>query len=159
MKTVKSVETDAHFKYLCPSCGANHWASLMESKTKGFMIVCHCGKPFSVETIEKIDIVYKPEEKQEKKEIKKSVDHKSSRLERKLERSRLKGLIKEEERKTQPQTLPLDKTEKCVKTLCVLGYTKSEARSMIKEAFSAMPTEDLDQLIKYAITNFGVYHV
>jgi hypothetical protein len=161
MKTAKPVETDAHFKYLCPNCGANHWASLVEAKTKGFMIVCHCANPFNIKTIEKIDIVYKVEEeqKQERSKIKTNIDPKVSRLKRKLEASKLKEYIKEKKKQTEPKTLSLDKAEKCVKTLCALGYTKAEARSMIKDAFAKMPIDDLDQLIKYAITNFGVYHV
>lgn len=60
IRKVKPVDTDIHFKYICPNseCLDVHWLSLKESQTSHFRIVCDCGEIFTPRRIENISINY-----------------------------------------------------------------------------------------------------
>lgn len=50
-KPILPKEADVSLRYECPSCDSDHWHTLQEAKTPGFMIVCWCGKTSVVEAI------------------------------------------------------------------------------------------------------------
>lgn len=59
-RKVKPVDSDIHFKYICPNseCSDIHWLSLKEAQTSHFKIVCDCGEIFRPKRIENISINY-----------------------------------------------------------------------------------------------------
>tara|TARA_B100001769_G_C21507997_1_gene293126 strand:- start:10 stop:258 length:249 start_codon:yes stop_codon:yes gene_type:complete len=55
--------------------------------------------------------------------------------------------------------LPVDTLNKCVKTLCSLGYETAEAEDMIRQSFDKINSDDCSGLVKYALKNFGASYV
>lgn len=58
IKNLKSIECVADLRYRCSSCGVDHWVSIKEAKTPGFIIVCDCSSLLKVKVIKDIKIVY-----------------------------------------------------------------------------------------------------
>ena len=151
---LKPIEIDGHFKYACPGCGIHHWASFKEAKTKGFIIVCDCDESFEIENISGIDIKYKEESAETTKEI-----IKEKRIQEKRNKAKNTAEIQKEISNVEKKTLPLDILEKAVKMLVSFGYTKSESKQMLKNAFEKHQATEIDTLVKYSITDFGVCNV
>jgi Holliday junction resolvasome RuvABC DNA-binding subunit len=131
-KNVKPIDYDAHFKYRCPevNCNFDHWLSLKEAQTKNFKVVCDCGYVFSPKRIKKIKVSYT-------KEIVVTSN-------KPLESS-----------KNIPINIPIDLLDKSSEALVKYGFTKTEAKDLIKKAFIENPTADTVQLIKIALTKVG----
>ena len=55
--------------------------------------------------------------------------------------------------------LSVDTLNKCVKTLCSLGYETAEAEDMIRQSFDKINSDDCSELIKCALKNFGASYV
>jgi hypothetical protein len=152
MKTKKNndllpVDLDAHFKYICPGCGVNHWVSLREAKTKGFIIVCDCYVTFSVRTISKISIEYSDTTNKHNKKVKSK--NQNSIIEQK----------KVETKKQEQRTYAIDFLDECAKMLVGLGYTRSEVKEIIAKTKEKNTNLDsTTDFIKYAINNFGEYY-
>jgi len=153
-KTLKPIGIDAHFKYACPGCGIHHWASLKEVKVQGFIIVCDCEESFGLENISGLDIKYQEEPAETTKET-----IKEKRIEEKRIKAKNRAEIQKEISKVEKKTLPLDIFEKSAKMLVSFGYTKGEAKQMLKNAFEKHQTTEIDALVKYSIKDFGVCNV
>lgn len=55
--------------------------------------------------------------------------------------------------------LSVDTLNKCVKTLCSLGYQTAEAEDMIRQSFDKVNSENCSELVKCALKNFGASYV
>jgi hypothetical protein len=58
IKNLKPLECVADLRYRCSSCGIDHWISIKEARTQGFIIVCDCASLLKVKVIKDIKIVY-----------------------------------------------------------------------------------------------------
>lgn len=58
IKNLRPTELNIHCKYTCPICSIDHWLSLEETKTKGFVIVCDCNSLLRPKQIKSVDICY-----------------------------------------------------------------------------------------------------
>jgi hypothetical protein len=127
MKILKPIATDTHFKYRCPNinCGAYHWLSLQEVKTKNFKVVCDCSTIFKPKQIKNIKIKYD------------IITHKEH-----TDRTTTISL---------DQTLEKD----CISLLINNGFTEDESRDLIHKAYSINPENDKLVLVKYILTNIG----
>ena len=65
IKNLKPIDCVADLKYRCPNCGLDHWVSLKEAKTTGFIIVCDCDTLLKVKPIKSVNITYLEEAKQQ----------------------------------------------------------------------------------------------
>lgn len=139
-KNLRPIDIDGHFKYRCPNCGIDHWASFKEASTKNFIIVCDCETVFSVKRILTIDIVYS-----KKKKIKEKTEPTANQ----------KTIVKEtiESVKIPDQTL-----NKATKMLVALGFMKDEAEKMLTEAYAANPTENIALLVRNAVVKIGGFN-
>lgn len=68
IKNLKPLECVADLKYRCSNCGIDHWVSLREAKTTGFIIVCECDTLLKVKPIKSINIAYHEVAKTETKD-------------------------------------------------------------------------------------------
>lgn len=65
IRNLKPLECVADLKYRCSNCGLDHWVSLKEAKTSGFIIVCDCDTLLKVKPIKTINITYIEEAKEQ----------------------------------------------------------------------------------------------
>lgn len=128
IKNLKPIDVEANLIYLCPSCSCKHWLNLKEAKTKRFIVVCDCDTKFTVETIQKIKIVYKKRDKQEN----------------------IKSL---EEKNIEDETVDL--LNKSCKILAGYGFSKDECIPLIKKAYENNPKSSLSEIIKFCLMSFG----
>ena len=140
-KNLRPIEIDGHFKYRCPNCGIDHWASFKEASTKNFIIVCDCETVFSIKRILNLDIIYSSK----KKKIQKTVEPTTT----------IEKVVKDtvESVKIPDQTL-----SKATKMLIALGFMKDEAEIMLKGAYDASPTENIALLVKNAVAKIGGFN-
>lgn len=128
----KQIDTDAHFKYRCPTCAYDFWISINEAKTKNFKIVCDCGTIFSPKRIKKIKVIYWEDIIKDKKKEE-------------------APLIEEPKIKEISQQL----LDKCTKTLITYGFTKEESHDLLRQAYSKNPIDNSLDLIKQALKIIG----
>lgn len=133
-KELKPINSDISLEYICPSCNANHWLFLRETRATGFRIVCDCDAILFPKTIKGIKIVYQ-------QTIKKTVEATES-----IQREP----IKEEK----PFVILSQRSlQECCKTLMYFGFDKKEAEEKIKDAFENIQTEDIKELVNYVLTH------
>jgi Holliday junction resolvasome RuvABC DNA-binding subunit len=137
-KSLKPIDIDGHFKYRCPGCGIDHWASFKEASTRHFIIVCDCSEVFSVKRISNIEIVF-AKKKIKEQEIQKTEPEK-------------KEVVKEIKQSVE---IPDETLNKSIKMLVALGFMKDEAESMLKETDASDPTENIALLVKKSIAKIG----
>lgn len=142
-KNLKPIEVDGHFKYVCPNCGINHWASFKEASTKRFVIVCDCEQILSLKRLSRIDIVYVKKKKIQKKE------------EPVLIKEKAETVVKEVVKSVR---IPDQTLDKATKMLVALGFTKDEAENMLREAYSVNPTENIALLVKNSVAKIGGFN-
>jgi hypothetical protein len=126
IKNLRPTETDGSFKYTCPNCSSDYWATLKQVRCKHFVIVCDCETVLKPKPIETIKIVYKKKKEKPSLETKKSEDIISSEI-----------------------------LDRCCKTLISYGFDKEEAEDLIKKAYSIDKNADCVKLVKIALSNFG----
>jgi hypothetical protein len=127
LKSQKPIETDASFKYKCPSedCENEHWIFLRQAQVKNFKIVCDCGLVFKPKQIKNIKIIYeKPTKKRKKIE---DID----------------------------DGIPVDVLNQCAKILSGYGFDLNESKELIKKSYSSCKTNDIGSLIKNTLKSFG----
>lgn len=139
-KILKPIDADVHFKYRCPKCSIEHWISLREAQTKNFKIVCDCSKVFSPKRVSKIKIKYH-----------KTHNRKSSITEKQAAPNTIQPI---------PQNQIIteinnDLLDKCSNALMAYGFTKAEAKDLIKQTYYTNPSDDAGLLIKLALKSFG----
>lgn len=59
IKNLRPTEIDGSFKYSCPNCSSDYWATLKQVRCKEFVIVCDCETILKPKPVELIRIVYK----------------------------------------------------------------------------------------------------
>lgn len=141
-KNLRPIDIDGHFKYRCPSCGIDHWASFKEASTKNFIIVCDCSQTFTIKRMVDIQIIFakkKNIEKSKEEEAKTKVEEKTSVVRKTIE----------------SVNIPNKTLEKASKMLVALGFMKNEADSMLREEYARNPTEDVALLVKNTIGKIG----
>jgi|LakMenE18May11ns_1017448.scaffolds.fasta_scaffold9837557_2 hypothetical protein len=127
LKSQKPIETDASFKYQCPSedCNNKHWLFIRQAQVKNFKIVCECGLVFKPKQIKHIKIIYeKPKRKRKTSED--IVD-----------------------------SIPVDLLNQCAKVLSGYGFDLDESKELIKQSYNSCKTNDIGSLIKNALKSFG----
>lgn len=141
MKIQKPTDIDAHLKYKCPKCCADHWLSLQETKTRGFKVVCYCGTVFGPKKIKKIKIIYSA--------IKKI----------KTETLPADSLNKSNQEQTVQNHPRIDNKllDKCTNVLVGYGFTKQEAKQVLEQAYIDSPTDNLSLLVKSALKLIGAH--
>ena len=145
-KNLKPTDVDGHFKYRCPSCGIDHWASFKEASTKNFIIVCDCGQVFSIKRIVDIKIIFHKKKATDK--IK----------EKRAEEKRVEENITVVKECRESVNIPEITLDKATKMMVALGFTKDESESMLKSAYQTNPTENIALLVKSAVTKIGGFN-
>lgn len=127
MKSQRPIETDASFKYKCPSngCDNEHWLFLRQAQVKNFKIVCECGLIFKPKQIKTIKIIY--DKTQKKKKTTEAVC----------------------------DDISVDLLNQCAKILCGYGFGLDESKELIKQSYDSSKTTDIGLLVKNALKYFG----
>jgi hypothetical protein len=127
LKSQKTIEIDASFKYKCPSedCENEHWLFLRQAQVKNFKIVCECGLIFKPKQVKNIKIIY--ERPTKKRKIAEDIVH----------------------------SIPVDLLNQCAKILSGYGFDLDESKELIKQAYNSCKTNDIGLLVKNALKSFG----
>jgi hypothetical protein len=123
-KNQKPIEYDIHLKYLCSGCGQSHWLSFKEASTPNYKIVCGCDNVFKVKRVIDFKLKY----------------HSS------LPKNKESPSVVTE--KVSNNVLPVDLLASAVKSLVGLGFTNSEAKSLVTKTYNESPTDDIGSLVK-----------
>jgi hypothetical protein len=129
IKNLKPTELNVHIKYTCPTCSIDHWLSLDESKTKGYLVVCDCSSILKVKLVDSLIVKFC-----KKKKIVKS---------------------DEGDKSAESNKIPFDLLSKCCTILNSYGYEKSEVETLIIKAYENSPTTDIKILVKNTLMNIG----
>ena len=127
IKSQRSIETDASFKYKCPSdiCENEHWLFLRQAQVKNFKIVCECGLIFKPKQIKTIKIIYE------------------------------KPLKNKKTTETVCDDMSVDLLNQCAKILCGYGFDLDESKELIKISYDSYKTKNVGLLVKNALKYFG----
>lgn len=126
-KNQKPIEHDIHLKYICKKCGQSHWLSFKEASTKNYKIVCDCDNIFKVKRVVGFKLKY------DSVKINKPVTTES------------KPVIKTE------NNISKDLLDTVVNSLIKLGFTISEAKSLVTKSYQECPTNDIGLLVKQTL--------
>ncbi|NBT08685.1 MAG: hypothetical protein EBS93_07000 [Chitinophagia bacterium] len=126
-KNQKPIEYDIHLKYICKKCGQPHWLSFKEASTKNYKIVCDCNHIFKVKRVTGFKLKY------DSLKINKPV-YTESKPVTKIDKS-----------------IPKDLLDTVVNSLVKLGFTVSEAKSLVTKSYSDCPTNDIGLLVKQTL--------
>lgn len=126
-KNQKPIEHDIHLKYICKKCGQSHWLSFREASTKNYKIVCDCNNIFKVKRVVGFKLKY------DSVKINKPVTTES------------KPVTKTE------NSIPKDLLDTVVNSLVKLGFTISEAKSLVAKSYEDCPTNDIGLLVKQTL--------
>lgn len=153
----KPIEIDAHLKYRCPKCAYDHWISLIQAQTKNFKIVCDCKTVFQPRRIDKLKILYV------KRVIQPSlittVPEENAHVVNEITNE--ESLTKKETQNTiatveeQHKVINKELRDKCAKILIQYGFTQSESRVLITDAYRLENIEDPILLVKKALSLIG----
>tara|TARA_R110002074_G_scaffold385451_1_gene566702 strand:- start:293 stop:724 length:432 start_codon:yes stop_codon:yes gene_type:complete len=128
-KNDKPAEADIHLKYICHTCGAEHWISLKENQTPKYKIVCYsCDVIIMPKPIQQIKFNFKKEDKPKEK--------------------RVKPQIKKDD-------TVLDVVKRCAITLVSYGFEKDEAMALAEKASMKYNTDSVSDLVKKIIFDCG----
>lgn len=132
IKNLKPTELNVHLKYTCTTCSIDHWISLDESKTKGYLIVCDCGSILKVKLVHSLMVKF----------------------------CKKKKSIKTTERDKLVETNKIDVAllSKCCTILSSYGYEKSEIEPLIIKTYKDSPTADIKTLVKNTLMKIGDIH-
>jgi hypothetical protein len=125
IKNLKPTEINLHLKYKCPECQIEHWISLDEAKTTGYMIVCDCKTKLKVKPIKTIRILYKTN---------KTTKAKPEKID---------------------QSMPVVLLENCVKILVSYGFSAKESKTLVEESYKKNSVNDALIIIKDILANIG----
>ena len=129
VKNLRPTELNTHLKYVCPTCSIEHWLSLEETKTKGYLIVCDCDSVLKVKLVDCLRIKFY--KKQNSTKIVKS------------------------EKAVETSMIDVDLLSKCCTILVGYGYDKSEIEKLITKTYQNNPTTDIKTLVKNTLINIG----
>ena len=128
-KNLKPIEFHVNLKYKCPQCFIDHWLSLKETQTKGFIVVCDCGCVFKVRQVDTIKVIHTKKQKIQEK-IK--VDIPDDLVE-----------------------IPEPLLKSCITILASYGFTTEEAATIIKDQYYKDKTDNVSDLIKNCLKSIG----
>jgi len=132
IKNLRPTEFNLHLKYVCPMCSVEHWLSLEEAKTKGYLIVCDCDSVLRVKLIDSLGIKFYKKQKSTK--------------------------TVESEKVIETDKISLDLLSKCCTILSSYGYEKSEVEYLIIKTYENSPTTDIKTLVKNTLMKIGDIH-
>tara|TARA_R100000278_G_C5456834_1_gene159435 strand:- start:321 stop:764 length:444 start_codon:yes stop_codon:yes gene_type:complete len=132
-KNDKPAEADIHLKYICHTCGAEHWISLKENQTPKYKIVCYsCDVIIMPRKVNKINFEF----------VKTNDGKKTKTKKTKTETQK----VKETE---------LDVVKRCAVTLVSYGFDEKESMALAQKAHLKYNTDDVSELVKKIIFDFG----
>ena len=151
-KLLKPIDHDVHLKYRCPECSIDHWLSLREAQTSGFIIVCECSNVFKVRTVDKIVVKYKD------KKIKRVVEEepaiapietiapelKEEVVEPKVEE---KIPVIEEPEVIEKPIIPDHMLQSSCDVLVNYGFTVTEAKDLIRQTYADNPVDSIGTIV------------
>lgn len=129
IKNLRPIELNVHLKYTCPNCSVEHWLSLQEAKTRGYLIVCDCDTVLKVKTIDFLKVKFYKKQKSTKPVERESV--------------------------VESTKIDVDLLSKCCTILNSYGYEKSEVEDLIIKTYENNPTTDIKTLVKNTLMNIG----
>jgi hypothetical protein len=129
VRNLRPTELNVHLKYVCPACSVEHWLSLEEAKTKGYLIVCDCDSVLKVKLVDSLKVKF----------YKKETGTKIAKSEKVEETSKI----------------DVDLLSKCCTILVGYGYDKSEIEKLITKTYQSNPTTDIKTLVKNTLMNIG----
>ena len=132
IKHLRPTELNVHLKYTCPTCSIEHWLSLEEAKTKGYLIVCDCNSILKVKLVDSLKVKFYKKEKSTK--------------------------IVESEKVVETEKISVDLLSKCCTILSSYGYEKSEVEHLIIKTYENSPTTDIKTLVKNTLMKIGDIH-
>jgi len=141
-KNLKPIDIDGHLQYRCPNCALDHWLSFKEARTKGFICVCDCGMTFTVKRLIDCKLIFKHKKKSSQPN---KIQQNESQINNCVPQPSVVNTVE----------IPIDLLEKSTRILVGLGFTKSEAKVMLTEAYSVFQTNDSSLLVKKAVTKIG----
>jgi len=141
-KNLKPIDIDGHLQYRCSNCALDHWLSFKEARTKGFICVCDCGMTFTVKRLIDCKLIFKHKKKCSQTN---KIQQNKSQVNNCVPEPSVVNTVE----------IPVDLLEKSTRILVGLGFTKSEAKVMLTEAYSVFQTNDSSLLVKKAVTKIG----
>lgn len=129
VRNLRPTELNVHLKYVCPACSIEHWLSLEEAKTKGYLIVCDCNAILRVKLIDLLKVKFYRKQKSTK--------------------------TVESEKIVETSKIDVDLLSKCCTILVGYGYDKSEIEKLIIKTYQSNPTTDIKTLVKNTLMNIG----
>lgn len=132
IKNLKPTELNIHLKYTCPTCSIDHWLSLDESKTKGYLIVCDCKSILKVKLVHSLMVKFH----KKKKSIKTT----------------------ESDKVAETSKIDVALLSKCCTILSSYGYEKSEIEPLVSKTYENSPTTDIKTLVKNTLMKIGDIH-
>jgi len=127
IKNLKHKKTDIHLQYNCPECFSEHWLSLQENQTDGFLIVCECGTSIRTKKIKHIIFDYEEQDKPQNNPTIESLG----------------------------ETIPKDLEKSCCDILSNYGYKKNEVKSFLHKVFTDHLSFDVKFLVKETLKVIG----
>jgi hypothetical protein len=152
-KLLKPIDHDVHLKYRCPECSIDHWLSLREAQTSGFIVVCECSNVFKVRTVDKIVVKYKD------KKIKRVIEEqqlqiaplestapelKEEAVEPKVEE---KIPVIEEPKVIEKPIIPDQMLQSSCDVLVNYGFTVNEAKDLIRQTYANNPVDSIGTIV------------
>jgi hypothetical protein len=155
-KLLKQIDHDVHLKYRCPECSVDHWLSLREAQTDGFIIVCECNNVFKVRTVEKIVVRHK--DKKIKRPLKEElkpvipeiiVEPVPIELEEEVTESKVEENIPlvEEPEVIEKPIIPDDMLKSSCEVLVNYGFTVTEAKELIRKTYANNPVDSIGAIV------------
>jgi hypothetical protein len=152
IKNLKPINTDIHLQYKCPTCDINHWISLREASTRGFIIVCECNSILKPKLIDDIKFKYK-----QKIKVQTPISTDINLVVSEPMES-AKTEFNQEVASTEPSVImadpPQDLFNACVPALTGYGFTSSEAKQLIYDTYQKQKTySTYADFIKHCLSN------
>jgi hypothetical protein len=151
-RSLKPIDNDVHLKYRCTECSIDHWLSLREAQTSGFIIVCECGSVFRVKTVAKIVLKYKDKKPKKIEQeslnpttvVPPTIELEEEVIEIKIEE---KISVIEEPQIIEKPIIPDNMLQSSCDVLVNYGFTVTEAKELIRKTYSDNPADSIGAII------------
>lgn len=154
-KLLKPIDHDVHLKYRCPECSIDHWLSLREAQTDGFIIVCECSNVFKVRTVDKIVVKYKD------KKIKRSIKEEPKPVPPEIIVATIPIELEEEAESKVEEKIPVIEEPEVIEkpiipdhmlqsscdVLVNYGFTVTEAKDLIRQTYADNPVDSIGTIV------------
>jgi hypothetical protein len=154
-KLLKPIDHDVHLKYRCPECSVDHWLSLREAQTDGFIIVCECNNIFKVRTVDDIVVKYKDKKikivaEEPKIAVSEPVVYTMPiELEEEVIETKVEEKIPfvEEPKVIEKPIIPEHMLQSCCDVLVNYGFTVTEAKDLIQQTYADNPVDSIGTIV------------